>query len=45
LRSGPSVGVRYDANESVALKLQYDYTELRRQPGVSTLGLQVGFTF
>ena len=24
LRSGPSVGVRYDANESVALKLQYD---------------------
>ena len=45
LRSGPSVGVRYDANESVALKLQYDYTALRRQPGVSTLGLQVGFTF
>jgi hypothetical protein len=45
LRSGPSVGVRYDANESVALKLQYDYTSLRRQPGVSTLGLQVGFTF
>jgi hypothetical protein len=45
LRSGPSVGVRYDANESVALKLQYDYTALRRQPGLSTLGLQVGFTF
>lgn len=45
LRSGPSVGVRYDANESVALKLQYDYTALRRQSGVSTLGLQVGFTF
>jgi hypothetical protein len=45
LRSGPSVGVRYDANESVALKLQYDYTTLRRQPGFSSLGLQVGFTF
>ena len=45
LRNGPSVGVRYDANESVALKLQYDYTALRRQPGFSSLGLQVGFTF
>ncbi len=31
LRSGPSVGMRFDATESVALKLQYDYTMLRRQ--------------
>jgi len=45
LRSGPSAGIRFDANESVALKLQYDYTALRRQPGVSALALQVGFTF
>lgn len=45
LRAGPSVGVRYDVNESVALKLQYDYNELRQQPGVSTLGLQTTFTF
>jgi len=45
LRAGPSVGVRYDVNESVALKLQYDYNELRQQPGVSTLGLQAAFTF
>jgi len=45
LRTGPTAGIRYDVNESVALKLQYDYTELRRQQAVSTLGLQVGFTF
>jgi len=45
LQSGPSVGVRYAASESVALKLQYDYTELRGQPSVSALALQVGFTF
>lgn len=31
LRSGPSVGIRFDPSESVALKLQYDYTFLRRQ--------------
>jgi len=34
LRTGPSVGVRFDATESVALKLQYDYTELRRQHAI-----------
>ncbi len=45
LRHGPSVGLRYDASESVALKLQYDYTFLRNQPGVNALNLQVGFTF
>lgn len=31
LRTGPSVGLRFDAAESVALKLQYDYTLMRRQ--------------
>lgn len=31
LRTGPSLGVRFDPNQSVALKLQYDYTDLRRQ--------------
>ena len=45
LRHGPSMGLRYDASESVALKLQYDYTAMRRQPATSGLGLQVGFTF
>lgn len=45
LRQGPSIGVRYDASESVAVKLQYDYTGLRSQAAVNSLGLQVGFTF
>ncbi|HTT19621.1 MAG TPA: hypothetical protein VMG82_11770 [Candidatus Sulfotelmatobacter sp.] len=45
LRAGPSAGVRYDASESVALKLQYDYTSLRNQPAVQGLQAQVGFTF
>jgi hypothetical protein len=45
LRHGPSVGLRYDASEFVALKLQYDRVMLRNQPGVNGLGLQVGFTF
>ena len=36
---------RYDASESVALKIQYDHVELRHQPAVNALGLQVGFTF
>jgi hypothetical protein len=45
LRAGPSLGIRYDASDFVALKLQYDYTFLRDQPGVNGLALQVGFTF
>ena len=45
LRHGPSLGLRYDASESVALKFQYDYTFLRSQPNVNALELQLGFTF
>jgi len=45
LRHGPSVGLRYDASEFVALKFQYDYQFLRNQPGVNGLTLQLGFTF
>ncbi len=45
LRAGPSLGLRYDASEYVALKLQYDRFALRRQPAFNVLGLQVGFTF
>jgi hypothetical protein len=45
LQEGPSVGLRFDASESVALKLQYDRTMLRHQPSFNTLGLQLGFTF
>ena len=50
LQHGPSVGVRYDFNESVATKLEYDYNELRRvqginQQAISQLALQVTFAF
>jgi hypothetical protein len=45
LRHGPVTGLRYDANESVALKFEYNYTFLRNQPAVSGLTGQVGFTF
>lgn len=50
LQYGPSVGVRYDFSESVATKLQYDYTDMRRvqgitQPAISQVGLQLTFAF
>lgn len=45
LRQGPSLGIRYDPSESVALKLQYDYKQLRDQPAMNGLTLQMGFTF
>jgi hypothetical protein len=45
LRHGPIVGLRLDANESVALKFEYNYTVLRDQPAVNGLTGQVGFTF
>jgi hypothetical protein len=45
LNAGPSAGLRYDASESVALKLQYDFTSLRNQRAVQGLQAQVGFTF
>jgi hypothetical protein len=44
-RQGPSVGLRFDASESVALKLQYDRTALRHQPAFNALALQLAFTF
>jgi hypothetical protein len=49
LQNGPSVGIRFDASEFVAVKFQYDHTFQRQepgtQPGFSTLTLQIGFTF
>jgi hypothetical protein len=44
-REGPSAGLRFDASESVALKLQYDYTAIRNQQAINSLALQLGFTF
>jgi hypothetical protein len=45
LQYGPSAGIRMDASESVALKLQYDHTAFRHQPSVNGLTLQFAFTF
>ena len=39
---GPSVGLRYDASESVSVKLRYDHATLRDQPSISSLAL-VGY--
>jgi hypothetical protein len=44
-QDGPSVGLRFDPSESVAIKLQYDYTMQRHLPATSGLALQFGFTF
>jgi len=45
LQHGPSLGLRFDASESAALKFQYDYTFQRDKPGINGLSLQLGFTF
>jgi hypothetical protein len=45
LRAGPSLGVRYDPTDFVALKFQYDYTSVRANPAINGLALQAGFTF
>ena len=45
LRAGPAFGVRYDASDSVALKLQYDVTSMRNQRTTQGAQAQVGFTF
>ena len=45
LQHGPSVGLRYDASEAVALKVQYDRDMFREQPSVNGLALQFAFTF
>ncbi len=45
LQQGPSLGLRFDASESVALKLQYDRTLLRHGDAFNSLALQMGFTF
>jgi len=45
LRHGPSAGLRFDANDAVALKFQYDHTMQRRRPAFDMLTLQFAFTF
>lgn len=45
LRHGPSTGLRYELNESVAFKLEYFRLMRRGIPDVSGLRTQVSFTF
>jgi hypothetical protein len=45
LQYGPSLGVRFDPTEAVALKLQYDHGSFRHQSSVNSAELQFAFTF
>lgn len=45
LRHGPSVGVRYDYNDYIAFKAQYDRTFRRQLPDINNLLLQLAFRF
>jgi hypothetical protein len=45
LRHGPSFGARYDFNEFIALKTQFDHTIRKGQPDLNGLHLQLAFTF
>jgi hypothetical protein len=44
-QQGPYMGLRYNANESVAVKFQYGYTAYSHAVSVNSLALQVAFTF
>jgi hypothetical protein len=45
LRFGPSVGTRYDLNDYLAFKAQFDHTLRRGLPNLSGLHLQLSATF
>ncbi len=45
LRQGPSFGVRFDANNFTALKLQYARNAATNVPGANSLAVQASFTF
>ena len=45
LRHGPSFGVRYDFNDSIAFKAQFDHTLRKGQPDLNGLHTQLAFTF
>jgi hypothetical protein len=45
LRHGPSVGLRYDYNDYIAFKTQYDRTFRRVLPDFNDLWLQLAFRF
>jgi hypothetical protein len=45
LRQGPSFGVRYDFNESIAFKTQLDHTVRKGKPDLNGLQTQLSFAF
>ena len=45
LRHGPSVGLRYDYNDYIAFKTQYDRTFRRQLDDINDLWLQLAFRF
>jgi hypothetical protein len=45
LRRGPSFGLRYDLNDSIAFTAQLDHTLRKGQPDLNGLQLQFAFTF
>jgi hypothetical protein len=45
LRYGPSFGVRYDFNDSIAFKAQLDHTVREGEPDLNGLHLQLTFKF
>jgi hypothetical protein len=45
LQHGPSAGLRYDVNEFVALKFEYQRTERRRLSSFNGFATQLSFTF
>ena len=45
LRYGPTVGLRYDYNDYIAFKTQYDHTVRRMLPSINDLQMQLAFRF
>jgi hypothetical protein len=45
LRFGPSFGARYDLNDYIAFKAQFDHTVRRGERDLNGLHLQFAFTF
>jgi hypothetical protein len=44
-RGGPSAGARYDLNENIAFKAQFDHIFRKGEPDLNGLHLQTAFTF
>ena len=45
LRYGPSAGLRYDFNDYIAFKTQFDHTARRMLPSINDLQMQLAFRF